>query len=256
MPVGKGTTKSNALTARANDGLLDLTVQPVRRKPYEHVLCESFIALSAYQELSRSYPSCPPRIGPTGFSCYWGDPDYDALIADNAAWRSLFDAFHSQRFVDYMITQFGETCRKNHCVVDLSKAKYVPYQESRKDKESRHIADVVHAPHELWVRMDIHQAHVGYTRVRHLDHRRRLMTLLVYFSDATENTMQGGDLVLHRKQKSWTSWGDVVVRPAHNRMVAFACHANSWHSVPETVSQAAPRNFLQITVSSSVDAWP
>ncbi len=247
---------TSASAAQSEPGLLDLGILPMRPGPFEHVVRDGLIEPSTYAELSRSYPACPPRIGPTGYSCYWGDPDYDALMAGSAAWRSLFDAFHSQNFVDYTINQFGPTFRQNDCVVDLSKAKYVPYQESRKDKESRHIANVMHAPHELWVRMDIHQAHVGYTRARHLDHRRRLMTMLIYFSDAEANAMDGGDLVLHRKQKSWTSWGDVVVRPGHNRMIAFACHNKSWHSVPPTASQTASRNFLQITVSSSVDAWP
>lgn len=246
---------TSASEERARPGLLDLSILAVNSNPFEHILRDGFIDPATYADLCRSFPACPPRIGPTGYSCYWGDADYDALLAGSAAWRSLFEAFHSQAYVDYMITQFGSTFRENGCVVDLSRAKFVSYQESRKDKESRHIANVVHAPHELWVRMDIHQAHVGYTRARHLDHRRRLMTMLIYFSDAETNAMDGGDLVLHRKQKSWTSWGDVVVRPAHNRMVAFACHKNSWHSVPPTASQTAPRNFLQITVSSSNDAW-
>jgi hypothetical protein len=81
--------------------------------------------------------------------------------------------------------------------------------------------------------------------------------MLIYLCDGDANGMQGGNLTLHRRQKaSWIDLADVVVRPTHNRMAAFACHANSWHSVPPITAQSAPRNYLQITVSSSIDAWP
>jgi hypothetical protein len=68
--------------------------------------------------------------------------------------------------------------------------------------------------------------------------------------------MQGGELILHRRPGRWMLWRDTVVRPRHNLMAAFACHSFSHHSVPPIVAQSAPRNFIQITVSSSYDAWP
>jgi hypothetical protein len=80
--------------------------------------------------------------------------------------------------------------------------------------------------------------------------------VLVYLCDADENAMQGGELVLHRRPGGWWPRRDVVVRPCHNLMAAFACHSHSHHSVSPVTAQTAPRNFLQILVSSSVDAWP
>jgi hypothetical protein len=244
------------LSRVAPSDVLNLDITPVAKRPFDHVLVEGFIADDVYGELCRSFPVCPPRIGPTGYSCYWGDPEYDALVDTNSAWRALFDATHSQAFMSYCLTQFHDVFNSGQCTIDIDRAEFVSYQETRANKERRNIEDVKLAPHQLWVRTDIHQAHVGYFRVPHLDHRRRLISMLIYLCDGDDNEMIGGDLVLHRKKQSWLRWGDVSVRPKHNRMVAFPCHPGSWHSVPVVTSQSAPRNYLQITLSSSVDAWP
>lgn len=236
--------------------VLALAPARLRRRPFEHVLVPDFIAPEIYRELLCAFPTCPPSTGPTGYSCYWGDALYDGLVAGNAAWRALFQATHSQDFVDYCIRTFAPVFARRGCPIDVGKAAYVPFRETREDKERRHILNPVHAPHELWVRTDIHQGQIGYTRARHLDHRRRLVSMLVYLCDADDNAMQGGELVLHRRPGSWLTWRDSVVRPRHNLMAAFACHPFSHHSVPPIVAQSKPRNFLQITVSSSCDAWP
>jgi len=240
---------------RARSTVIDLDLAPVQTRPFEHVLKEGYIDPDLYAELVGSFPTCPPTTGPTGYSTYWGDAQYDRLIAENAAWGALHNAFHSQAFIDWSVRQFAGAYRSYGCVIDLSKARYVPYQESKKDKESRRLAKVEHEPHELWVRMDVHQGNIGYSRKVHVDHRRRLISMLVYLCDADRNEMVGGDLVLHRAKSSPFGWGDLTVRPKHNRMAVFPCHHKSFHSVPEITSERGPRNFLQITVSSSIDAW-
>src|SRR5204862_949604 len=174
--------------------------------------------------------------GPSGYSTYWGYQQYDRVIAENSSWNALFNAFHSQEFIDYSIRQFADAYRSFGCVIDLSKARYVPFRESRKDKESRHISKIEHEPYELWVRVDIHQGLLGYKRDRHVDHRRRLISMLIYLCDAEQNAMVGGDLILHKQKRSLFGRGDVVVRPKHNRMAAFPCHPKSIHSVPEITS--------------------
>jgi hypothetical protein len=237
--------------------VLDLRNSEIRRTPFPHVVVDNFIAPSLYQALCSSFPVCPANSGPTGYSYFWGDPEYDALIAGNPAWKSLFELTQSQKFIDYCVSQFGDVCREYDCTIDLGRARYVAYCESRADKELRYLSHVDLQPHELWVRTDILQGNTGYSRRVHLDHRRRLIALLIYCCDADENKMEGGDLVLHAPKRGEVSLGeDATIRPRHNRMVAFACSNNSLHSVPEIRSQLAPRNFIQITVSSSVDAWP
>jgi hypothetical protein len=224
---------------------------PVRSAPFPHTLADDWLEPGLYAELAGAFPDCPSASGPTGYTLFRGDPEYDSLVAGHPAWRLLFDRFHSQAFIDHVLDQFRSEIRAG-CRFDLSAARYVDYVESRADKERPALAEVEHAPDRLWVRMDIMQGLVGYDRKPHLDHRRRLATWLLYFSDADALAMVGGDLVLHGADGS----ARAAIRPRHNRMAAFPCTNESLHSVTPILAQTAPRNFVQVTVSSSVDLWP
>jgi hypothetical protein len=233
---------------------LDLDIAPVKRRPFEHISKDEFVDPEVYEELVRTFPECPPSTGPTGHSYYWGDEEYDRLTGENPAWKAFFDAAQSQEYVDHCVSQFAETWEKDGCLIDLSKATYVRWPESREDKERRYIETEL-APHELYVRLDIHQGLVGYDRTVHVDHRRRLTSMLVYFCDADEQGLEGGELLLHSKLGRFHPTRKKV-KARHNLMVGFPCSPKSLHSVPEIRAQKGPRNFVQIQVSSSVDAWP
>lgn len=232
-----------------------LSPLPLRTDPFDHISSESYLSPEVCAELERSFPECAPSSGPTGFSYYWGDAVYDKLIANNWAWKCFFDTFHNQRFVDYCLAQFAATFQAQGCVIDLQKARYVPYRETRPGKELRHLREPDYAPHDLFVRLDVHQGHVGYFRRTHLDHRRRLATLLIYFSDSDETGREGGDLVLHRTHLRVFRPAAAHIRPRRNLMAGFACSPVSYHSVPPIESHARPRNFVQIQLSSTVDDW-
>lgn len=225
-----------------------LPPEEVRNAPFPHVIMDGWLESGLYTRLARKFPVCPPNTGPTGYTLFQGDPTYDRLVADDPDWAQFYRAFHSQGFIDQVLRLFDDTFAEA-ATVDLADARYVPYCESRTDKQRLSLSRIEHAPDELWVRVDIMQGLPGYQREAHLDHRRRAVSLLVYFCDADENAMEGGDLVLHGVECV------TEVRPRHNRMVVFPCHDGSLHSVSRIRSQNAPRNFVQVTVSSSVDMW-
>jgi len=204
-------------------------------------------------QLRDSFPTCPPGVGPTGFSLYWGDEGYQQLLATQPAWQALFHTFHSQDFIDWCSSQFAEVWEQDGCKIKLSEARYVPYREDRIDKERAKLRKVEHEPQELWVRMDLHQGRMGYDRPVHLDHARRLMSMLIYMCDQNENEMKGGELFLHASEKHLPP---ICVTPRHNLMVAFPCSSQSYHSVSPITAQVGPRNYVQIHISSSEDVWP
>lgn len=228
----------------------------LRVEPFPHVVHHQFIAPEYYPELCRSFPICPPSTGPTGFSLYWGDEGYTRLLDEHPAWRALFNTFHSQQFIDWGKEQFAAVWNEAGCKIDLSEARYVPYREDRIDKERATLRKIEHAPHELWVRMDIHQGRMGYDRGVHVDHARRLISILIYMCDQAENQMVGGELFLHTGFKPQSDDRPTRITPRHNLMVAFPCTARSYHSVSEITSLAMPRNYVQVHISSSVDIWP
>jgi len=234
----------------------ELQLLDVIAEPFPHVLQENFIDGEHFVQLRDSFPECPPAAGPTGFCLYWKDSGYQQLLDANAAWRDLFHKFHSQAFVDWARQQFASEWSKAGCTIDLDKACYVPYHEDRIDKQRETLRKVVLAPHELWVRMDIYQGRVGYSRGIHVDYARRLLTMLVYFSDHDEDGMTGGELRLHapRWKRLWRP--AITVTPRENLMTAFPCSDSSFHSVAEITAASRPRNYIQVHLSSSVAAWP
>lgn len=232
----------------------DLKKFELRFEPFAHVLHDQFIAPEFYRQLCESFPTCPPSTGPTGFSLYWGDKGYQELLDAQPAWQSLFNTFHSQRFIDWCKEQFAAVWNEDGCRINLASARYVPYREDRIDKERATLRRIEHEPDELWIRMDIHQGHEGYDRPVHLDHARRLMSMLVYMCDHNENEMIGGELFLHQGKRPQVN--PVRINPRHNLMVAFPCTARSYHSVSPITSMARPRNYIQVHISSSVDVWP
>jgi hypothetical protein len=234
----------------------DLTRLAVNSKPFPHVTHEQFIEPEHYRQLVESFPACPPTAEPTGYSLFWGDEGYRRLLEEHAAWRSLHQTFHDQRFIDWAAEQFAPFWRESGCAIELARARYVPYQEDRIDKARPGLRRVEHAPEELFVRMDIYQGRVGYGRRVHVDHRRRLVSMLIYFCDHAADGMEGGELLLHTGPKQrWYAARPKSVAPRHNLMVAFPCSSRSHHSVRPITSQASPRNYIQVQISSSVDAW-
>ena len=242
-------------TSESATSICDLADLDLNAEPFPHVVHGEFIAPPFYSQLRRTFPTCPPSTGPTGFSLYWGDKEYQRLLDEQPAWQHLFDAFHSQQFIDWAKRQFEGVWQREGCQIDLSEARYVPYREDRIDKERATLRRVEHAPHELWVRMDIHQGRAGYSRRVHVDHARRLVSMLIYICDHTENAMHGGELFLHSGPKP-DQPALKQITPRHNLMVAFPCTQRSYHSVSKISSTAVPRNYVQVHISSSVDVWP
>ncbi|MCW3846629.1 2OG-Fe(II) oxygenase [Sphingomonas sp. LB-2] len=225
-------------------------VPPIRRDPFPHAVAEDFLDADLYRSLRDSFPECPPNSGPTGYSLFKDDAAYAALLEAQPAWRQLFDWTQSQAFVDYMLGAFRDDLARE-ARVDLSNARFVAHVEDRVEKEARHLAPTGLAPDALFVRTDILQGNAGYDRRPHVDHRRRAATMLIYCCDGDEAAMDGGDLVLHDAAGAPVE----TIRPRHNRMVMFPCVNASVHSVSPIRAQASPRNFIQITVSSSADLW-
>lgn len=235
--------------------MLDLPDLSLKTTPIVHTIHPGFLPSDIYEEMRRTFPVCPPSGGPTGFSYFRGDPLYDALVSGNQAWRAFVDGILSEEFVDYCLDQFGDAFRELGCLVDISKARYTDFFETRAQKAKRHIDPDGRAPEDLWVRADILQGRTGYWREAHLDHRRRLLTMLIYFSDVKDDAMEGGSLVLHEAAEH-ASPGDLEIPPRHNLMAAFPCAPNSWHSVTPITKTKRTRDFIQITLSSPIDAWP
>lgn len=231
--------------------MLDLTRCDVVKHPFPHAVVDDFLDIAWYAALRESFPECPRNSGPTGYSCFVGDVAYETLIASCSPWRHLHEATQSDSFVTGLLDLFPNIFARQ-ARVDLSRARFTSYLETRDDKEKRHLPDARLPADALFVRCDLLQGNVGYRRAPHLDHRRRAATMLIYFCDSEDDRMSGGDLVLHDRWRRPAK----TIRPRHNRMVVFPCHNRSLHSVSPIIAQQNPRSFVQIALSSTLDLWP
>ena len=68
--------KAANCATESSPGICGLTPLNVDAEPFPHVIREKFIAPPHYEQLRSSFPTCPPSTGPTGFSLYWGDDEY------------------------------------------------------------------------------------------------------------------------------------------------------------------------------------
>ena len=119
-----------------------------------------------------------------------------------------------------------------------------------------------HDPNTLFTRFDLEQGAEGYGKPVHCDLPNRIASLVLYFCDADEIEMEGGQLCLHeptaatdpRKAKRYPREEDtrVVARvtPRHNTGVFFLCCNTSYHSVTPIITQAGYRRFVYINISS------
>jgi hypothetical protein len=230
---------------------LDPSKMILEDRPFPHAVIDGVFAPETFVALAQCYPQCPPASGPTGHTIHRGDAGFDAVMAAQPLWRELFTQCNSQGFVDRLAAPFAAEIDRA-CVVPRAALRFADHIETRAEKETSRIANPALPAEQVFVRFDFMQGMESYTRAPHLDHRRRLATMLIYFDAPGPDTFRGGDLVLH------DGCGDAVKRipPAANQAMLFACSDRSWHSVEAVSECRRPRRFLQISVSSCHDLWP
>jgi len=229
----------------------DLSALPVEQAPFPHAVLDNLFAPDLFAALERSYPICPPASGPTGHTIHRGDDEFDAVMAAQPAWRELFAACHTQAFVDALSGLFAAEIDRA-CAVKREDLCFADHIETRTEKEQGRIAAPQLPPGAMFVRFDFMQGMDAYVRRPHLDHRRRLGTILIYFDTPGADSFRGGDLILHDANGAEVS----RISPAANRAVLFPCSDRSWHSVDAVTDCRRPRRFVQVAVSGTHDIWP
>ncbi len=229
----------------------DFAAAKVETDPFPHAVVDGLFDAATFAALAASYPECPPGSGPTGRTIHRGDALFDAVMAGSPAWRELFAHTDGQGFVDRLAAMFHDEVLSS-CAVPSERLRHVDHNESRADKERLQTLDPAHPPEAVFTRFDFMQGMNAYAREPHLDHRRRLATMLIYFDAPGPDTFQGGDLVLHDARGSPVK----RIAPAANRAVLFPCSERSWHSVDAVTKCRRPRRFVQVAVSSCHAIWP
>ena len=266
-------------SAALTSSILRVAPDDVAPDPFPHIIKDGIVDPELYNRMLQDFPpdavfDANTTVGArAGRDLYRGDPAYDDLIASSEAWREFYDYVVSPSFVDQFMQLFGRYLRDLGCAVDPDKARFTNWVEPReilKDRSrwvrraraltSRFVP--MHNPDDLFVRLDIGQGPIGYGKPVHCDRPNRLCSLLVYFCDADDIEMEGGELRIHKHRSAKDpkayerhpreSDTEVVatLRAQHNRGVFFVCSNNSYHSATPVTAQRHYRNFLYISIAS------
>jgi hypothetical protein len=270
--------------------MLNVQASDVVESPFPHVVSDAILPPDLYRRLKADWPQgadfestaastggVGSRAGrSTGFDIYRGDPAYDRLVAESPAWAE-FDAWiNSPAFIAKYHELFGPYAEAMGLCVDIERSTYVrDYIEPRAVLTAHEtlgdkLAGFTHrltrglkeaAPAELFTRLDMTRSLGGYAKAPHCDRPNRLCSLIIYFTNAEEVGLEGGDLMLYRgKQPQPIEKAprhprpdevDVVatLKPQENRGVFFPCCNTSYHGVTAVASSGVPRDFLYINIS-------
>ncbi|MFN3370358.1 MAG: 2OG-Fe(II) oxygenase [Sphingomonadaceae bacterium] len=270
--------------------MLNVTAADVMVEPYPHVLSDAILPPDMFARLKADYPdeaifeatadltgSEGSRAGKgTGFDVYRGDAAYDRLMETSSAWAE-FDAWiNSPAFIAKYEELFGTHADAIGISVDIPASTYNrAYVEPRELLNPNatlgdRITSLTHRltrglrgrrPVELFTRLDITRSLGGYAKTPHCDRPNRLCSLIIYFTDADEVGLEGGDLLVYRLRKPLPvekaprhprpEEVDIVatIRPKANRGIFFPCCNSSYHGVTAVTSKGIPRDFLYINIS-------
>ena len=258
---------------------LNVTRDEVSTDPFPHVIKDGFLDADLYARLEAEFPPVElfkAAAGPggrAGLDLYEDDPQYGEMLAASPAWREFYDFINSERYVRSLIDLFGDQFAHFESRVDPQLATYDHYVEPRQElaKKSRlgrrlNQLQTALAPgrnaNDLFVRLDLALGGIGYGKPVHCDRPNRLSSMLVYFCDADEIGMDGGELVIHahKQKKAYRDYerhpkAEDVTEVARlsakpNRGVFFLCSNNSYHSATEVTAQKDYRRFVYISISS------
>ena len=259
--------------------------QDIAMEPFPHIIKDGFIEPSLYSRLKQEYPSdemfdrSSSAGARAGRDIYRGDANYETLLASSPAWHELHSYMNSARFVEQILSLFGNLLSRYECYTDPELAHFIDYVEPREElKQRSRVVQKIQETfmrfskpkhvNELAVRMDLGQAGTGYYKSVHCDRPNRLITMIVYFCDADQLDTVGGDLGIHElidkdSKKSFSEYprhphpGETKevarLRPKDNLGILFPCTNNSYHSVEPIEKQNGYRNFIYCSVYGKGD---
>lgn len=231
-----------------------------RPDPLPHLVVEEIAEPAAYADLT--FPDSLVEPGsPWGITS--SDPAYEDVLAD-PGWRALHDELRGGQFVRTVLDAFADDMRREGCLVDPDRACLTGFVESREEKEARTLTEDDDVdPNEVFTRLDFQsKAEGGYREFVHLDWARRIVGGILYFSDAEEEGLEGGELALFRdrdfRDDRWCHDPEQIASftPRHNTGVIFLNSNRGFHGPRAIRSLRGRRRWLYFTISSRLDIWP
>jgi hypothetical protein len=225
--------------------------------PHPHLLLEEMMPPSVYA--TTRFPDELVADGEWGITA--SDEAYGEVLED-PAWRALHDELRGERFVGEVLANFREDMSEAGCRTDADRARLIDFTETRDQKGFGALGEAGD-PNEVFTRLDFQSKGEGaYRDFVHLDWGRRIVGGILFFSDADEEGLEGGELALYRdrgfRNDRWCHDPELTAtfRPRHNSGVIFLNSNTGFHGPRRIRRLAGRRRWLYFTISSAVDVWP
>jgi hypothetical protein len=228
------------------------------RDPHPHLVIDEIVAPDVYRAMR--FPDDQLAHGAS-----WGltaaDANYTTVLSD-PHWKSLHDLLRGETFVSAVLRAFAGDMRRAGCLVDPDRARLTSFVESREQKESPSLT-AEGDPNDVFTRMDFQSKGAGaYREFVHLDWARRIIGGILFFSDADDEGLVGGETALYRdrdfRDDRWCHDPELVAlfRPRHNTGVIFLNSNAGFHGPRAITELRGRRRWLYYTISSRIDIWP
>jgi hypothetical protein len=227
-------------------------------EPHPHLVIDELVPSDVYAAMR-----FPDEL--VDLDSSWGitssDPEYETVLRD-PGWKALHDELTGEAFVFDVLRLFAEDLGRAGCLVDPHCARLGTFVESREEKELRRLPGDVD-PNELFTRLDFQSKGDGqYREFVHLDWDRRIVGGILFFSDADEEGLEGGELALYRdrdfRNDRWCHDPELIrlFRPRHNTGAIFLNSNSGFHGPRNITALRGRRRWLYYTISSRMDVWP
>jgi hypothetical protein len=226
--------------------------------PHPHLIVDEILPPAQYEALRFPDHLIRPE---TDWGLTSSDATYESALSA-PGWRTIHDTLRSAAFVGDVLRQFRNDMLVEGCLVETENARLIPYTETRDEKHRAVLAERGD-PNELFTRLDFQSKGLGaYREFIHLDWARRVVGGILFFSDADEEGLQGGELALYRdrdfRNDRWCHDPELLVqfRPRHNSGVIFLNSNRGFHGPRGITQLRGRRRWLYYAISSRVDVWP
>ena len=225
----------------------------IQLHPFPHAIVENIFPDEVYRRACDEFPVLEARAGGRAGRDLFADDEGYAKVVGSIPWKTIHERLTGSVFVDKLLLGFRRALIEHGCKVSANDYQLSTFIEPRALLQSP-VIDPDADPDTLFVRMDFQEAGPGYFRNVHCDHRRRVVSGIIFFCDAEAQVMDGGQFVLYGQSGEVTK-PEVFVDPRHNRAVFFLCCNTSFHEAALLKSCRGSRRWLYYSVSSKVDVW-
>ena len=228
------------------------------KDPHPHLVIDQIVAPEAYGAMR--FPDERLQAG-ASWGLTSGDPQYAEVLSD-PLWKALHDQLRGPAFVSAVLQSFADDMRAARCLVDPDRTRLSSYVESRVEKEQSTLAPHGN-PNEVFTRLDFQSKGAGaYREFVHLDWTRRVVGGILFFCDADEEGLVGGETALYRdrafQNDRWCHDPELVTSfgARHNTGVIFLNSNTGFHGPRPIAALRGRRRWLYYTISSRIDLWP